>query len=86
MGRGIVLKCINCGQPCEEEQLNCASCQRNLDNEQDEGSSLIDKELEVYVGDNIRITKGNGNLRISGLLGGVGMVGRYFQYRLARIS
>ena len=50
MGRGIVLKCINCGQPCEEEQLNCASCQRNLDNEQDEGSSLIDKELEVYVG------------------------------------
>ena len=37
-------------QPCEEEQLNCASCQRNLDNEQDEGSSLIDKELEVYVG------------------------------------
>ncbi|MFP3379013.1 DUF2628 domain-containing protein [Bacillus sp. SIMBA_069] len=50
MGRGIVLKCINCGKPCEEEQLNCASCQRNLDNEQDEGSSLIDKELEVYVG------------------------------------
>ncbi|KIQ88258.1 group-specific protein [Bacillus sp. L_1B0_8] len=44
------MKCINCGQPCEEEQLNCASCQRNLDNEQDEGSSLIDKELEVYVG------------------------------------
>ncbi|MED2634650.1 DUF2628 domain-containing protein, partial [Bacillus thuringiensis] len=50
MGRGIVLKCINCGQSCEEEQLNCASCQRNLDNEQEEGSSLIDKELEVYVG------------------------------------
>ncbi|PFA89768.1 DUF2628 domain-containing protein [Bacillus thuringiensis] len=50
MGRGIVLKCINCGQPCEEEQLNCTSCQRNLDNEQEEGSSLIDKELEVYVG------------------------------------
>ncbi|MYW22897.1 DUF2628 domain-containing protein [Bacillus thuringiensis] len=50
MGRGIVLKCINCGQPCEEEQLNCASCQRNLDNEQEEGSSLIDNELEVYVG------------------------------------
>ncbi|MEC3544318.1 DUF2628 domain-containing protein, partial [Bacillus thuringiensis] len=49
MGRGIVLKCINCGQSCEEEQLNCASCQRNLDNEQEEGSSLIDKELEVYV-------------------------------------
>ena len=49
-----------------------------LDNEQDEGSSLIDKELEVYVGDNIRITKGNGNLRISGLLGGVGMVGSLF--------
>ena len=58
-----------------EEQLNCASCQRNLDNEQEEGSSLIDKELEVYVGDNIRITKGNGILRISGLLGGAGMVG-----------
>ncbi|AZJ20201.1 group-specific protein [Bacillus wiedmannii] len=50
MGRGIVLKCINCGQPCEEEQLNCASCQRKLDNEQGESSSLIDKELEVYVG------------------------------------
>ncbi|AOM10693.1 group-specific protein [Bacillus thuringiensis] len=44
------MKCINCGQPCEEEQLNCASCQRNLDNEQEEGSSLIDNELEVYVG------------------------------------
>ncbi|HFK1739292.1 Protein of unknown function [Bacillus sp. bc15] len=44
------MKCINCGQPCEEEQLNCTSCQRNLDNEQEEGSSLIDKELEVYVG------------------------------------
>ncbi len=45
MGRGIVLKCINCGQSCEEEQLNCASCQRNLDNEQEEGSSLIDKDI-----------------------------------------
>ena len=78
MGRGIVLKCINCGQPCEEEQLNCASCQRNLDNEQDEGSSLIDKELEVYVGRQYPYYKGNGNLRISGLLGGVGMVGLLF--------
>ena len=37
---------INCGQPCEE-QLNCASCQRNLIMNK-EGSSLIDKELEVY--------------------------------------
>ncbi len=79
MGRGIVLKCINCGQPCEEEQLNCASCQRNLDNEQEEGSSLIDKELEVYVGETISVLqKGNGILRISGLLGGAGMVGLLF--------
>ena len=31
-------------------QLNCESCQRNLHTEQSEGSSLIDKELEVYVG------------------------------------
>ena len=50
MGRGIVLKCINCGQLCEGNQLNCESCQRTLHTEQSEGSSLIDKELEVYVG------------------------------------
>lgn len=50
MGRGIVLKCINCGQLCEGNQLNCESCQRTLHTEQGEGSSLIDKELEVYVG------------------------------------
>ncbi|PGT98225.1 group-specific protein [Bacillus cereus] len=50
MERGIVLECINCGQPCADGQLNCARCQSNLHNEQDEGSSLIDKELEVYVG------------------------------------
>lgn len=48
--RGIVLECINCGQPCVSNQLNCANCQRNLHNEQGEESSLIDKELEVYVG------------------------------------
>ena len=78
MGRGIVLKCINCGQLCEGNQLNCESCQRTLHTEQSEGSSLIDKELEVYVGDNIRITKGNGSLRKSGLLGGAGMAGQLF--------
>ncbi len=50
MERGIVLKCINCGRPCINDQLNCANCQRNLHNEQGEESSLIDKELEVYVG------------------------------------
>ena len=37
-------------QLCEGNQLNCESCQRNLHTEQSEGSSLIDKELEVYVG------------------------------------
>lgn len=74
MERGIVLKCINCGRPCINDQLNCANCQRNLHNKQGEESSLIDKELEVYVGDNIHITKENGSLRISELLGGAGMV------------
>ncbi|WP_433773687.1 DUF2628 domain-containing protein [Bacillus wiedmannii] len=44
------MKCINCGQPCANDQLNCASCQRTLHNEQGEGSSLIDKELQEYVG------------------------------------
>lgn len=78
MGRGIVLECINCGQPCADDQLNCASCQRNLHNEQDEGNLLIDKELEVYVGDSTRIIKENGSLKISGLLGGAGMVGLLF--------
>lgn len=49
-----------------------------LHTEQSEGSSLIDKELEVYVGRQYPYYKGNGSLRKSGLLGGAGMVGQLF--------
>ncbi len=45
------------GNLSANEQLNCANCQQKLHNKQGEGSSLIDKELEEYVGDNIRTTK-----------------------------
>ncbi len=78
MERGIVLECINCGQPCANEQLNCANCQQKLHNKQGEGSSLIDKELEEYVGRQYPYYKKNGSLKISELQNGAGMVGLLF--------
>ncbi|EMA6343131.1 DUF2628 domain-containing protein [Bacillus cytotoxicus] len=50
MERGIVLQCINCGNPCADNQWNCNDCQRILHNESNGGISPLETAIEQFVG------------------------------------
>ncbi|MFY0144423.1 DUF2628 domain-containing protein [Bacillus cytotoxicus] len=50
MERGIVLQCINCGNPCADNRWNCNDCQRILHNESNGGISPLETAIEQFVG------------------------------------
>lgn len=56
--RGIILHCINCGNPCPDSQFNCKDCQQVLHNRTKEETSPIEKDMEQYVGAHYPYYKG----------------------------